>query len=170
MHGSKRKVFRNQFGNTKLSKVKMIEAMSGGDEAKAEDLKRRLATAQNSTSPSMFDEVDRLCAVADPDTTPYVSKYAAVALLKKMREEGGAGDGDEDPMALVKRMLRRRARVDCRMAQIHLDTEEPHEAEMRLEDALDVLEPKEWKCERSDRGSARERMRRVHARGVVLCG
>jgi hypothetical protein len=125
----------------------MLEAMSGGDEAKAEDLKRRLATAQNSTSLSMFDEVDRLCAVADPDTTPYVSKYAAVALLKKMREEGGAGDGDEDPMALVKRMLRRRARIDCRMAQIHLDTEEPHEAEMRLEDALDVLEPKEWKCE-----------------------
>lgn len=98
-------------------------------------------------SSDVFAEVRRLVEVADPETTPYVSKYAAVKLLKAMREEeeekekktagdGGGGGGGASAALL--------GAIDCRLAKIHLDTEEPHEAEKRLEACLAAVEPEQW--------------------------
>lgn len=76
-------------------------------------------------------EVEALLAAVDPPETPYKSRYAAVKVLKELR-----GVDADDAV--------RCAAIDCRLAQIHLDTEEPHEAEKRLAACLSALEPTAW--------------------------
>ena len=79
-----------------------------------------------------MDEVDRLCKVVDPDEAPYTSKYAAVKILLKLRNEAA-----DDNIVF-------KSELNSRLAQIYMETEEPHEAEKCLTCCLDAIEPSEW--------------------------
>jgi hypothetical protein len=92
----------------------------------------------------VYLEVDKLCTIEDPESTPYVSKYQARDLLDELLKKLEANKtiaSLEHKTALIQKLSQLISSVQVRIGTISWDVEEPHNAQTELESACKYYFP-----------------------------